>query len=36
MDHEYKMTKAVANSETLKEAARIELGMEAFPESRKF
>ncbi len=27
---EYKMTKEVAASETLKEAARIELGMEAF------
>jgi L-arabinose isomerase len=27
---DYRMTKAVANSETLKEAARIELGMESF------
>jgi len=27
---EYKMTRAVANSETLKEAARIEIGMESF------
>ena len=33
---DYKMTKAVANSETLKEAARIELGMEAFLEAGKF
>jgi L-arabinose isomerase len=33
---EYKLTKAVANSETLKEAARIELGMERFLESGNF
>jgi L-arabinose isomerase len=33
---EYKMTKIVANSETLKEAARIELGMEAFLKSGNF
>jgi L-arabinose isomerase len=33
---EYKLTKAVAESETLKEAARIELGMEKFLESGNF
>lgn len=33
---DYKMTKAVANSETLKEAARIELGMEAFLRAGNF
>jgi L-arabinose isomerase len=33
---EYKMTKAVASSDTLKEAARIELGMEAFLEAGNF
>src|SRR5664280_1400328 len=33
---EYKITKAVASSETLKEAARIELGMEAFLEAGNF
>jgi L-arabinose isomerase len=33
---EYKMTKAVANSETLSEAARIELGMEAFLKAGNF
>ena len=33
---EYKMTKAVASSETLKEAARIELGMEAFLKAGNF
>jgi L-arabinose isomerase len=33
---DYKMTKAVANSETLKEAARIELGMEAFLKAGNF
>jgi L-arabinose isomerase len=33
---EYKMTKAVANSETLKESARIELGMEAFLNAGNF
>jgi L-arabinose isomerase len=33
---EYKLTRAVANSETLKEAARIELGMEAFLRSGNF
>jgi L-arabinose isomerase len=32
----YKMTKAVAGSETLKEAARIELGMEAFLKAGNF
>jgi L-arabinose isomerase len=33
---EYKLTKAVASSETLKEAARIELGMEIFLEAGHF
>jgi L-arabinose isomerase len=33
---EYKMTKAVASSDTLKEAARIELGMEAFLNAGNF
>jgi L-arabinose isomerase len=33
---EYKLSKAVASSETLKEAARIELGMEAFLKSGNF
>jgi L-arabinose isomerase len=33
---EYKMTKDVASSETLKEAARIELGMEAFLKAGNF
>ncbi len=33
---EYKLTKAVAGSETLKEAARIELGMEAFLKAGNF
>ncbi|MCJ7448409.1 MAG: L-arabinose isomerase [Bacteroidales bacterium] len=33
---DYKMTKAVANSETLKEAARIELGMESFLNAGNF
>jgi L-arabinose isomerase len=33
---DYKMTKTVANSETLKEAARIELGMEAFLKAGNF
>ena len=33
---EYKLTKAVAASETLKEAARIELGMEAFLKGGNF
>jgi L-arabinose isomerase len=33
---EYKLTKTVAVSETLKEAARIELGMEAFLEDGNF
>jgi L-arabinose isomerase len=33
---EYKMTKAVANSETLKEAARIEIGMETFLKAGNF
>ena len=33
---EYKMTKAVSNSDTLKEAARIEAGMEAFLEAGNF
>ncbi len=33
---EYKLTKAVANSETLKEAARIELGMAEFLKSGNF
>ena len=33
---EYKMTKAVAASETLKEAARIEAGMETFLKSGNF
>jgi L-arabinose isomerase len=33
---EYKMTKAVAASETLKEAARIELGMEGFLKAGNF
>jgi len=33
---QYKMTKAVAESATLKEAARIELGMEQFLESGNF
>ena len=32
----YKMTREVATSETLKEAARIELGMEAFLEDGRF
>ena len=35
-DSEYKMTKEIASSATLKEAARIELGMEAFLESGNF
>ncbi|MDQ1332034.1 MAG: L-arabinose isomerase [Bacteroidota bacterium] len=33
---DYKMTKAVAGSETLKEAARIELGMESFLKAGSF
>lgn len=33
---EYKLTKTVAGSETLKEAARIELGMEAFLKEGNF
>jgi L-arabinose isomerase len=33
---EYKLTKAVANSETIKEAARIEAGMENFLKSGNF
>ena len=33
---EYKMTKEVADSDTLKEAARIEIGMETFLESGGF
>jgi len=33
---DYKMTKAVANSETLKESARIEIGMEAFLNAGNF
>jgi L-arabinose isomerase len=33
---EYKLTKAIASSETLKEAARIELGMEAFLKEGSF
>jgi L-arabinose isomerase len=33
---EYKMTKAVAGSDTLKEAARIELGIEKFLEAGNF
>jgi len=33
---EYSMTRAVTNSETLKEAARIELGMEAFLKAGDF
>src|SRR5664279_2086293 len=33
---DYKLTKSVASSETLKEAARIELGMEAFLEAGSF
>jgi L-arabinose isomerase len=33
---EYKLTKAVASSETLKEAAKIELGMEAFLTAGNF
>jgi L-arabinose isomerase len=33
---EYKMTKAVASSDSLKEAARIELGMEAFLNAGNF
>jgi L-arabinose isomerase len=33
---EYKMTKAVASSETLREAAKIELGMEAFLKAGNF
>ena len=33
---EYKLTKAVANSETLKEAARIEIGMENFLSAGNF
>ncbi len=33
---EYRMTKAVAGSETLREAARIELGMEAFLKDGNF
>ena len=35
-DSAYKMTKEVATSETLKEAARIELGMEAFLKAGSF
>ena len=35
-DSEYKLTKEVASSETLKEAARIELGMEAFLKAGNF
>ena len=35
MDQNIKLTKAVASSETLKEAARIELGMEDIPECRE-
>jgi L-arabinose isomerase len=35
-DSEYKLTKAVAKSETLKEAARIELGMEEFLKAGNF
>jgi L-arabinose isomerase len=35
-ESEYKLTKAVAVSDTLKEAARIELGMEAFLSAGKF
>ena len=34
--NEYKLTKAVANSETLKEAARIEIGMENFLKAGNF
>jgi L-arabinose isomerase len=33
---DYKMTKEVANSETLKEAARIEIGMESFLKAGNF
>jgi len=33
---EYRMTKAVANSDTLKEAARIEIGMENFLKAGNF
>jgi L-arabinose isomerase len=33
---DYKMTKTVANSETLKEAARIEIGMESFLKAGNF
>jgi L-arabinose isomerase len=33
---DYKMIKAVANSETLKEAARIEIGMESFLKAGNF
>ncbi len=33
---DYKMTKAVANSETLKEAARIETRNGRIPQGRKF
>jgi L-arabinose isomerase len=33
---DYKMTKAVANSDTLKEAARIEIGMESFLKAGNF
>jgi L-arabinose isomerase len=33
---EYKLTKSVASSDTLKEAARIELGMEAFLKAGNF
>jgi L-arabinose isomerase len=35
-ESEYKMTKAVASSDTLKEAAKIELGMEAFLKAGNF
>jgi L-arabinose isomerase len=35
-DSDYKMTKAVANSDTLKEAARIEIGMESFLKAGNF
>ena len=35
-DSEYKMTREVASSETLREAARIELGMEAFLKAGNF
>jgi L-arabinose isomerase len=33
---QYKLTKTIANSETLKEAARIEIGMEAFLKAGNF